>query len=431
MAKPTKQALQNAWHTCSYMFGTSGYGVRLEEKKKGQSMMDFRDVAEVEDGEEHLLEIVTDSDHAGNKNDRKSTTSMQLYLDGNLIDSKVRSQKAIALSSGESEFMALVSGCSEGMLLRRLWNQITGGSCRTKARSDSSAARGMTQRQGIGRVRHMDAAMLWIQQKERDKIIQVGPIPTDLNSADIRAKNLPKKRLRGLLYMMGVIDAVGDRVGEEQFQEIEKEYQMKMSLKKFNKSKDLRIGLLMLMANLGKASGEPAEEGQPGDQRIDLSWWAFCLCALLGALSLCAWMRDYVNALMKGIGIFLQNIKKTTIQMKNTYKSVRAEMKDSGIQAPQWLDAQHCAKCTDRIKALEFECFSKGTYIEELEAQMERMKESLGDFLKEREIAEKYSSRLEERLHQLRMTPAGRALHFSRACPHFAGQLKSGCVNCP
>ena len=87
--------------------------------------------------------------------------------------------------------------------------------------------------------------MLWIQQKERDKIIQVSPIPTDLNSADIGAKNLPKKRLRGLLYMMGVIDAVGDRVGEEEFHEIDKEYQMKMSRKKFNKSKDLRIGLCM------------------------------------------------------------------------------------------------------------------------------------------------------------------------------------------
>ena len=282
MAKPTKQALRNAWHTCSYMFGASGYGVQLEEGKKGQSMMDFRDGAEVEEADEHLLEIVTDSDHAGNKNDRKSTTSMQLYLDGNLIDSKVRSQKAIALSSGESEFMALLAGCSEGMLLRHLWNQITGGNCKTKARSDSSAARGMTQRQGIGRVRHMDAAMLWIQQKERDKIIQVGPIPTDLNSADIGTKNLPNKRLRGLLYMMGVIDAVGDRVGEEEFHEIEKEYQTKISLKKFNKSKDLRIGLLMLMANLGKASGAPAEDGRAEDQRIDFGWWAFCLCALLG-----------------------------------------------------------------------------------------------------------------------------------------------------
>ena len=82
--------------------------------------------------------------------------------------------------------------------------------------------------------------------------------------------------------MMGVIDAVGDRVGEEEFHEIEKEYQTKISLKKFNKSKDLRIGLLMLMANLGKASGAPAEDGRAEDQRIDFGWWAFCLCALLG-----------------------------------------------------------------------------------------------------------------------------------------------------
>ena len=84
-----------------------------------------RDGAEVEDADEHLLKIVTDSDHAGNKNDRKSTTSTQLYLDGNLIDRKVRSQKAIALSSAKSE------------LLRHLWNQITGGVRKTKARSDS------------------------------------------------------------------------------------------------------------------------------------------------------------------------------------------------------------------------------------------------------------------------------------------------------
>ena len=102
---------------------------------------------------------------------------MQVSIDGNIIDSKVRSQKAIALSSGESEFMALVAGCSEGMLVRHLWNKITGGESQMKARSDSSAARGMTQRRGIGRVRHLDASMLWIQQKEREKILTVAAIP--------------------------------------------------------------------------------------------------------------------------------------------------------------------------------------------------------------------------------------------------------------
>ena len=106
--------------------------------------------------------------------------------------------------------------------------------------------------------------------------------------------------------MMGVIDAVGDRVGEEEFHEIEKEYQMKMSLKKFNKSKDLRIGLLMPMAKLGKASGAPAEEGQADGDKMDLGWWALCLCACIGALSLWTWLRNYVSALIKSIGNFMQ-----------------------------------------------------------------------------------------------------------------------------
>lgn len=103
--------------------------MRLEERRKGQSMMDFRDIDEVEDADEHLLEIVTD------------TSRRPPCKCSNLIDSKVRSQKATALSSGESEFMALVAGGSEGMLVRHLWNKII-------------AARGMT----IGRVRRLDAS---------------------------------------------------------------------------------------------------------------------------------------------------------------------------------------------------------------------------------------------------------------------------------
>ena len=114
--------------------------------------MDFRFLDEVEDADEHLLVIVTESDHVGNKNDRKPASSMQAFVDGNLIDSKVRNQKPIAGASGASgqgEFMALVAGCSQRMLVRHLWNKIAGGSCQTKARSDSSAARGMTQKQGL------------------------------------------------------------------------------------------------------------------------------------------------------------------------------------------------------------------------------------------------------------------------------------------
>ena len=59
----------------------------------------------------------------------------------------------------------------------------------------------------------MDAALLWIQQKEKEKILAVSPIPTELNSTDIGAKGLTRNRLFGL--------RAGDRVGHEEYRELE------------------------------------------------------------------------------------------------------------------------------------------------------------------------------------------------------------------
>ena len=102
------------------------------------------------------------------------------------MESKVQSQKAVSLSSGESEFVAMV-GCSEGLLIKHLWDQLTGKKCVMKVRSDSSAARAMVQGQGIGRVRHLDASLLWIQQKEKET----------------------QNRHMALLYMLKMVDSVG------------------------------------------------------------------------------------------------------------------------------------------------------------------------------------------------------------------------------
>ena len=79
--------------------------------------MDTREDEEINSGPAHLVEVLTDADYAGNRDDRKSTTSFQVFIDGNLIESRVRTQKAISLSSGESEFVAVVAGCSDGMLI--------------------------------------------------------------------------------------------------------------------------------------------------------------------------------------------------------------------------------------------------------------------------------------------------------------------------
>ena len=131
------------------------YGLKLSIQKRGKTVLDRRSAEDLEDDETHLLEVVTDADYAGCKNTRKSISCHRIFLDGNLLESKVRGQKSIALSSGESEFVAIVGGCSEAMFIRHLWHFMFGQFLRVKSRSDSSAARCMCQRQGAGRVRHL------------------------------------------------------------------------------------------------------------------------------------------------------------------------------------------------------------------------------------------------------------------------------------
>ena len=144
MSKPTRKAMQMAWHLSSYLMGTMGYGIIIAKSVAGRSVLDVRDVEDCEAGPRHLLEVVCDADYAGNRNDRKSTSSFHLYLDGNLLESRVRSQRAIALSSGESEFVAMVSGSSDGMLAKHLIEFTIGeGAVDMKVRSDSSAGRSM------------------------------------------------------------------------------------------------------------------------------------------------------------------------------------------------------------------------------------------------------------------------------------------------
>ena len=143
MSSPVTESWYDACHLASYLFNTMDYGIKIFDSKKGKSVLDMRSVEDVEEKTDHMLEIVTDADYAGNQETRKSTTSYQIYMDGNLIQAKVRGQRSIALSSGESEYVAMVSGSSEGMFVRHIWEFLCGDVPDTVCRTDSSAARAM------------------------------------------------------------------------------------------------------------------------------------------------------------------------------------------------------------------------------------------------------------------------------------------------
>ena len=206
--------------------------------------------------------MVTDADYAGCKNTRKSISCRHIFLDGNLLESKVSSQKSIALSSGKSEFVAIVGGCSEAMFIRHLWwHFMFGQFLRVKSRSDSSAARSMCQRQGAGRVRHLDAGMFWIQQRIQQKVIETSPILTLVNSADLGTKSLSKARTAGLMHVLGMVDEKDEPIGLEEFEELEGKVRMSKKVKQINtcKVKDVMMAM-MFMINLIKGESSTTEE---------------------------------------------------------------------------------------------------------------------------------------------------------------------------
>ena len=72
-----------------------------------------------------------------------------------LLKTYSRTQSTIALSSGEAELYAMTMACSEALGLVAVAKDF-GEVTRPIVHVDASAAIGIAQRKGIGRVRHLD-----------------------------------------------------------------------------------------------------------------------------------------------------------------------------------------------------------------------------------------------------------------------------------
>ena len=84
------------------------------------------------------------------------------------IDGWCSGQQLVALSSGEAEFYALGKLVAALLFVKWLASEM-GNELKAIARSDSSAARGVSLRTGSGPVKHLEVRFLWIQERVRAK----------------------------------------------------------------------------------------------------------------------------------------------------------------------------------------------------------------------------------------------------------------------
>jgi hypothetical protein len=97
-------------------------------------------------------------------------------------------QPTISLASGEREYYAIVKATA-GLSIQALlsdWNLET----ILKVKSDSSAARGITQRQGLGQTRHVETRFLWVQEKVQRRVLELEKAGTNHNVSDLLTKPL-------------------------------------------------------------------------------------------------------------------------------------------------------------------------------------------------------------------------------------------------
>ena len=79
-----------------------------------------------------------------------------------------------------------------------------------RVHSDASAAIGIINRTGVGRLRHVRTQYLWLQDKVRSNELVVKKVAGEENPADLMTKNVPEAIMRRHLEKIG-FEALGDR----------------------------------------------------------------------------------------------------------------------------------------------------------------------------------------------------------------------------
>ena len=110
----------------------------------------------------------------------------------------------ISLSTGEAELGATTKGAAEGEGILSILKDFH-LTAQPKLLSDASAAIGITQRLGLGKVRHLSVQDLWVQQKVRNGELNIEKLPGDINPSDLMTKSMDRPRISKLLSLMNVV----------------------------------------------------------------------------------------------------------------------------------------------------------------------------------------------------------------------------------
>jgi hypothetical protein len=175
-----------------YLKGTVGYGCRYI---KGGEM-------------QPMLLGYSDSDYAGDVEDRKSTSSAVYFLGKSLVTWSSQKQKIVTLSSCEAEYVAAATAACQGIWLSRLIADMVGTKVVTvKLLMDNMSAIALSRNPvHHERSKHIDTKYHFLRECIEEGKVEVDHIGTADQLADIFTKALGRVKFVELRSALGVVE---------------------------------------------------------------------------------------------------------------------------------------------------------------------------------------------------------------------------------
>ena len=151
------------------------------------------------------LDLYTDTDFATCPETRRAMTCGVTRVDDMPFAGFARRQGVQTTSSGEAEFYGAASVVMDGRIVKHALEWL-GYKVEYTLYLDSSAAKAMINREGVGKLKHMDVRALWLQAERRDFGLRVAKVAGEKNVADLGTKAHPERRFLELRTMSGLID---------------------------------------------------------------------------------------------------------------------------------------------------------------------------------------------------------------------------------
>lgn len=151
----------------------------------------------------HRLMIKVDSNHGNCHITRKSTSGGHVMHGRHAVTGWSSTQGEVTTASGISEFLAMLKGAFEGLGMQSMLDEID-LHFELELHTDSSAALGISMRQGLGKVKHRHVKDLWLQQAVKKKLLSVHKSKGTENEGDMMTKHLSEKDLQASMKMIGL-----------------------------------------------------------------------------------------------------------------------------------------------------------------------------------------------------------------------------------